>query len=258
MIAHKENKSINLLGVRIDKVSMNEALIHIEQMIRSNNGHYVVPINPEMIMEAQENEKFRDVINKASLILADGIGVVFSSWIIREPLKERVTGVDTVKNISRSAAINGWRMFLLGAADGVAEKTAKILQSEFSKLEIAGFYSGSPAPEEEEKICNIIKLSGAHILMVAYGAPKQELWVARNLHRFNVPLVMCVGGAFDFISGVTKRAPRWLQSLGLEWFYRLIHQPWRWRRMLALPRFVVKVCKEHLFTSQITEKYNSR
>src|SRR5690606_38622524 len=141
--------------------------------------------------------------------------------------------------IAEQAAKKGWRLFLLGAAPGVADKTANILRQKHPGLHIAGTYSGSPAPEEEDGIVALVNASNADILFVAYGAPEQDKWIARNLPRLHVAMAMGVGGAFDFIAGIVPRAPQWMQRMGLEWLYRLYLQPWRIRRMLRLPRFVL-------------------
>ncbi|MBI4547765.1 MAG: WecB/TagA/CpsF family glycosyltransferase [Ignavibacteriae bacterium] len=242
--AHKEmfnrlNGSVDVLGIRIDNVSMEEAISQIELMIHSQRNHYVVPVNPEMIVAAQTNVQFREALNNASLALPDGIGTVLASRFMGKPLKERVTGIDTVKRLAAVAHFKGLRLFFLGAAPGVAEQAAQRLKTLYSKLEIVGTYSGSPDPTEEEEICNRIAVAKPHILFVAYGAPQQELWVARNLQRLKAPVVMCVGGTFDYIAGVVVRAPIWIQTLGFEWFHRLIQQPHRFQRMLALPRFTI-------------------
>jgi N-acetylglucosaminyldiphosphoundecaprenol N-acetyl-beta-D-mannosaminyltransferase len=137
-------------------------------------------------------------------------------------------------------------IFLLGAAPGIAEKAGEQLRKRYPHLKIAGTYAGSPHPAEEEEICQRIKNSQAEILLVAYGAPKQELWLSRNLDRLPLRLAMCVGGSFDFLAGITPRAPKWMQVLGIEWLYRLIQEPRRWRRMLALPKFAVLVIVERI------------
>jgi N-acetylglucosaminyldiphosphoundecaprenol N-acetyl-beta-D-mannosaminyltransferase len=154
--------------------------------------------------------------------------------------------VDTVVRVAALAAERGYRLYLLGAAPGVAEEAARRLVDAHPGLVIAGTYAGSPAPEEEDAIVARITAAAPDVLFVAYGAPKQDLWIARNLERLRVPVVMGVGGAFDFISGRARRAPAWMQRMGLEWLHRLIHQPWRWRRMLALPRFLFAVVADRL------------
>ena len=152
-------------------------------------------------------------------------------------LRERVAGVDLVDRLSAAAAQRGLRVFLLGAQPGVAEATAAILTARYPGLVIAGVYAGSPRPEDEDTIVALIAQARPQILFVAYGAPKQDLWIGTHGAALGVPVMMGVGGSFDFIAGVQKRAPRWVQRVNLEWFYRLVTQPWRWRRQLALPRF---------------------
>lgn len=237
----------NILGINIDNITLEEISPLVSNMVFSKIPHTVVPINPEMIMMAQRQMEFREVLNRASLALPDGIGVVLASRILKQPIRSRITGIDTVKQIASIAQRNGWRIFLLGAAPGVAELVKGRLEKEYPGIIIVGTFSGSPALAEDDKISEMIKSTQPEILLVAYGAPKQELWVARNLHRINVPLVMCVGGTFDFIAGITRRAPNVIRSLGLEWLHRLISEPWRWRRMLALPKFAFKVLLVSLF-----------
>jgi N-acetylglucosaminyldiphosphoundecaprenol N-acetyl-beta-D-mannosaminyltransferase len=210
----------------------------------SGMPHKIIPVNPEMIMIAHEKPEFKQVLNKASLVLPDGIGVVMASRILGKPIKQRVTGVDTVKQIVRLAKDNGWRIFLLGAAEGVAELARAQFDKEFPGVQIVGTYAGSPNEDERENILKIIKVTKPDILFVAYGAPKQEMWVEQNFLALKVPLVMCVGGTFDFVCGLKPRAPSWMQSIGLEWLYRLKREPWRWKRMLALPRFAFRVILE--------------
>jgi N-acetylglucosaminyldiphosphoundecaprenol N-acetyl-beta-D-mannosaminyltransferase len=153
-------------------------------------------------------------------------------------LRERVAGSDLVPRLSAEAANRGWRIFFLGAAPGVAEKTADILSKRNPGLQVVGCYAGSPALDEEDDIVERVRASRADILLVAYGAPKQDLWLDRNLARTGATVGIGVGGSFDFIAGVSRRAPRWVQRLGLEWLDRLIREPWRWRRQVVLPHFV--------------------
>jgi N-acetylglucosaminyldiphosphoundecaprenol N-acetyl-beta-D-mannosaminyltransferase len=143
--------------------------------------------------------------------------------------------------LAQDCATHGYRLFLLGAAPGVAETAGQRLQELAPGLVIAGTYAGSPGPSEEYEIIERLRAAQADVLCVAYGAPAQELWIYRNLARLPVAVAMGVGGAFDFITGRQQRAPVRMQKLGLEWLYRLYRQPWRWRRMLALPHFALKV-----------------
>lgn len=235
---------IRILGIRVDNVSGAEAEEMVDSFIRSGLPHQVVTVNPEFIMAARRDEEFAAILNAASLALPDGVGLVWASRFLGMPLKERVAGVDCVWRWAKLAAERGYRLFLLGAAEGVAEEAASGLKEFYPELEIAGTFAGSPAPGEEEHIVGLIRQARPHLLFVAYGAPEQDRWIHRNLARLEVPVAMGVGGAFDFISGRAKRAPRWVQRLGLEWLHRLFHEPWRWRRMLALPQFAWLVIRE--------------
>jgi N-acetylglucosaminyldiphosphoundecaprenol N-acetyl-beta-D-mannosaminyltransferase len=234
-------RSTDILGVRIHQVTMNETLRFLEAMAKDGKSHHVVTVNPEFIMTAQQDRSFRDVLNSASIALPDGIGVVLASRWLGQPITERIPGVDVVEQFASVAQRHQLRLFLLGAAQGVAEIAARRLQEKYPGLCIAGTYAGSPHPDEEDEICQRIAEASPQILFVAYGAPQQDLWIARNLPRLKVPIAMGVGGSFDFIAGITIRAPRWIQEIGLEWLHRLIREPYRWRRMLALPQFVVAV-----------------
>jgi N-acetylglucosaminyldiphosphoundecaprenol N-acetyl-beta-D-mannosaminyltransferase len=237
--------STSILGVRVDRLAQQQVLALIEQMIarRRASGNtlpcqQIVTVNTEFVVEAQHNPEFRRTINEAALVVPDGIGVVWGTHYIGTPAPERITGTDTLELLAKRCAPLGYRLYLLGAAPGVAEQAAAHLQALAPGLQIAGMYAGSPAPTEEEAILERIRAAQADVLCVAYGAPAQDLWIRRNLSRLPVAVAMGVGGAFDFLSGRQRRAPRLMQSLGLEWLYRLYREPWRWQRMLAIPRFL--------------------
>jgi N-acetylglucosaminyldiphosphoundecaprenol N-acetyl-beta-D-mannosaminyltransferase len=168
-------------------------------------------------------------------VVPDGIGLVWASRWLGRPLRQRVSGSDLVPRLAALAAARGWSIFLLGAAPGVAGVAAAKLRAANPTLRIAGTYAGSPSPDEEEAIVARIRAAAPQMLFVAYGAPAQDLWIARNLARLGVPVAIGVGGTLDFIAGTRRRAPAWVQRVGLEWLYRLWQEPRRWRRMLALP-----------------------
>jgi N-acetylglucosaminyldiphosphoundecaprenol N-acetyl-beta-D-mannosaminyltransferase len=233
-----------ILGVPVDAVTYDEWLIMIGRWMQDRTGgepHHVCTVNPEFIMIAQRDPNFFNVLNRADLCIPDGVGLLWAARYLGHPLPERVTGSDGVPRIAERAAQEGWRLFLLGAAPGIADKTAEILMARYPGLKIVGTYSGSPASYEEDELVEQVNASGADILFVAYGAPVQDKWIARNLPRLRVKMAMGVGGAFDFIAGVVPRAPLWMQRLGLEWLFRLVRQPRRIGRMLRLPRFVLAV-----------------
>jgi N-acetylglucosaminyldiphosphoundecaprenol N-acetyl-beta-D-mannosaminyltransferase len=236
--------STNILGVRIDKVSMPQAVSVIGGMFSDGGCYQIVTVNPEFIMTARVNGEFRDVLNGSALSVPDGIGIILASKIRGLGISERVTGVDLVTNLAASGASKGIRIFFLGGRGGVAERAAGMLRDRFPGLVVAGIHEGSPDPAEEGAICEMISKTKPHLLLVAYGAPKQDLWIARNQKRIGVPVAIGIGGTFDFIAGTSKRAPDWVQAIGMEWFHRLVREPYRWRRMLALPRFAVSVLLE--------------
>ncbi|HHX42606.1 MAG TPA: WecB/TagA/CpsF family glycosyltransferase [Chloroflexi bacterium] len=241
-----ERRVVDILGICIDDVTMAETLAAIEAYIAEGGPHQITTVNPEFVVEAQRNAPFRVVLEGCDLALPDGIGLLWAARVLGQSLRERVAGSDLVPAVARLSARRGYRLYLLGAAPGVAERAAENLVRDCPGLQIAGTYAGSPSPCEEDDIVARIVAADPDVLFVAYGAPRQDLWIYRNLHRLGVPVCMGVGGTFDFIAGVAVRAPLWMRRMGLEWLHRLWRQPWRWRRMLALPRFVALVAAQRL------------
>jgi N-acetylglucosaminyldiphosphoundecaprenol N-acetyl-beta-D-mannosaminyltransferase len=233
-----------MLGVRVDDVTYDEALAVMEGLVGGQETHLVVTVNPELLMAAQSDESYKEILNQASLSLPDGIGLLWGSQVIGQPLRQRVAGVDTVERLAALSARKGYRLFFLGAAPGVAQEAANRLGARYPGLQVVGTYAGSPSADEEPEILNRIGRARPDFLLVAYGAPKQEEWIHRNRKALGVAVAMGVGGSFDFISGRAVRAPGWMQRIGLEWLHRLYREPWRWRRMMALPRFAWAVLVE--------------
>jgi len=260
---------IDILGVRIDDVAMNEAIARVEVMLADDKKHQIVTPNPEFAMLAQKDEAFRQILNEADLAIPDGIGILAAAKylamgatsvpILRELQKiaqgfwvgfsllfkgiggarERVTGTDLMLKLCERAAQKGWRVFLLGGDVDVAQAAAKCLLAQFPSLRIAGTSSADPSSD--------FRLPTSDFLFVAYGAPKQEKWIAKNLTKIPVKVAMGVGGAFDFITGKQKRAPTFVQKLGLEWLWRLSRQPRRLPRIFtAFPKFPLAVAWRRL------------
>jgi len=235
---------VTVLGIRVDDVTQGETLDLIGACIAARAPRQIATVNPEFIMAAQQDAEFREILDRTALNLPDGIGVVWAARRLGHPLRERVAGSDLITLLVERAGREGWPVYFLGAAEGVAQQAADALKSRYPGFKCVGTFSGSPRREDEEAIIDRVRAAAPDILLVAYGAPAQDKWIARNLSKLNVPVCMGVGGAFDFVAGVTQRAPKWMRRLGLEWLHRLIRQPWRWRRMLALPRFVWSVWRE--------------
>ncbi len=221
----------------MDALSLTETTRRICALIASGEGGYVVTLNPEIVMRARRDPGLTRLIRAARLVTADGMGILWALRLAGQPIAERVTGVDLVEALATQAAAQDIPIFLLGAGNGVAQVVAQRLTEQAPGLRIAGVWGGSPRPEDDAQALAQIRLSGARLLLVAYGAPAQEMWIARNLPSLPGVVALGVGGAFDLLAGRIPRAPRWLRDIGLEWLYRLLREFWRWRRMLALPQF---------------------
>ena len=237
-------ESIDILGVQVHAVTYLQVIDIIGDWITQGDPHQLATANPEFVMAAQHNPEFCKVLNHADLCVPDGVGLLWAAQRLGRVLPERVTGSDLVPLLARKAAEKGWRVYLLGAGPGVAERTAQILLSQNPAFRIAGTYAGSPAEADAPALVERVRLAQPDILWVAYGAPAQDLWIARYGSELGVPVMVGVGGAFDHIAGVRKRAPGWIQRIHLEWLFRLITQPWRWRRQLVLPQFVWAVMRQ--------------
>lgn len=230
--------SVNILGVRVDNVTQAEALALAMHYLQAGGTHQVVTVNPEFVMEARRNPAFAAVLAAADLATPDGFGLLLAARYLGTPLRGRATGVELTLGLARYAAETGARVFLLGAAPGVAAAAAAQLQMQLPALQIVGTYAGSPHPRHEPFLRQIICAAQPDLLLVAYGHPQQDLWIARNQPYLGVPLAMGVGGTFDYLAGRVPRAPRWMRQLGLEWLFRLVRQPQRLPRILtAVPRF---------------------
>ena len=245
MIAAKGMKNmrdtVDILGVKIDKVNFEQAADMAEKLVKSDGVSVIFTPNPEIVMCAYEDAEFREILNSADLCMADGIGIVYGAKMLKTPVPERVAGFDVTCELLARLSKSGEGVFLLGAKPGVAETAKEKMEKRFEGLNVVGTHDGYFKPEDEEKIVDEINSSGARLLLVCLGAPKQEKWIARNRGRLNVGLCMGVGGTLDVFAGTAKRAPEIFIRLNLEWFYRFLKQPTRIGRFAALPRFMIKV-----------------
>jgi N-acetylglucosaminyldiphosphoundecaprenol N-acetyl-beta-D-mannosaminyltransferase len=235
-------KRVTILGVRIDAVTRTEAIAYLLSMIGSPGFHHVMTPNSEMLVEASHNPPFHALLNRTDLNIPDSAGLQWAANRTGQHLPERVTGVDTVTELCARLPAHH-PVFFLGAWGDTAARAAGILRQENPNLTIAGAFSGSPKDEDAENIIRMINDSDAHILLVAFGAPGQDLWIDKHRSKLtNIRLAMGVGGTFDFIAGVHKRAPVPMQNLGLEWLWRVIREPRRIGRILnAVVVFPLKV-----------------
>jgi len=227
---------ISFAGVKVDNITLKEAVKRIEEFLSSSRNHLVVTPNPEIIVACQKDQQLKEIINSSDLRVPDGISMVVVSRILGHPLKERVTGIDLMLKIVELSSVKGYKIFLLGGDLGVAEAAAQKLRAQYPSLNIVGTHHGYFGCDEE--VVKAIKEARPHILFAGLGGGRQEKWLHRHLKKLNVSVAMGVGGSLDVISGRKKRAPRWVQNLYLEWLYRLITEPSRWKRQLALPKFL--------------------
>lgn len=233
MMYSENNSRVNILGLPIDRLSLSQTIAKIETFIASRKPHRLVVVNAAKIVKARQDADLKKVIETADLIGPDGIPVVWLSRLLRRALPGRVNGTDLMEKLFAIAAQKGYRIFFFGATEEVIQTTVSAAQAKYPGLQVAGFRNGYFTESEEPEIVKNIRESKADILLVGFGSPKKEFWIAKHLNALNVPVVHGVGGSFDVVAGKTRRAPVWMQNNGLEWFYRLLQEPGRmWKRYL--------------------------
>ncbi len=235
-------KRITVLNVKIDAVTMEQAVAKVENFI-ANPGrcHLVATANAEMVMMATNDPELHAILLKADLVVADGAGVVWAARHQGNSVPERVAGYDLAQKLLDRSAQTGHKVYFFGGAPGVAEQAKKKAEEWYPGVNVVGVRNGFFSPEDENKILEDIKNCKPDILLVALGVPKQEKWLSKHFAELHVPVAIGVGGTFDVMAGIMKRAPVWMQKANLEWLFRLLMQPQRLLRMLALPKFVLRV-----------------
>lgn len=232
----------DVLGVGFDNMTLDQAVAEGVRLATGEGCHYVVTPNPEIVEVCREDPESLAAVNAASLVLADGVGILYGAKMLGTPLRARVPGIAFAQGLmARMAEMGGLSLYLLGARPGVAEEAGRRLEASYPGLRIAGTHDGyfpDDAPVIEE-----IRRSGAAVVFVCLGAPKQEKWMYRNAPATGAKLLVGLGGCLDVFSGTVQRAPEVFQKLGLEWFYRLIQEPRRIGRMVKLPLFLVHVAE---------------
>lgn len=241
-----ERDTVELLGLRFDRLTRAQAAEAVVHLARSGGKHYVVKPYSEFIPRAHRDARVREILLGASLCLADGIGILWASRFLRRPLPQAMRGIDFTWEMLSALDRAGLSVYLLGGTANEVLLTAERIGERLRGLRIAGTHQGHLARGESEDIVHEINAAAPDVLLVAMGFPRQELWIAKNLSSLNVKVAVAEGGSFTFISGAVSRAPRWMRRAGLEWAYRLLRQPWRLRRQLALPVFAWLVLRERL------------
>lgn len=241
----------NLLGVTIDKLSKQEVLDKILKNIkRPANFFHIVSINPEIVVITQENSLFKQVVNSAQIRLIDGVGIVRAAQVLGIPIGEKISGVDLMEELISIACNMRSRVLLIGGRPNLAVSLSNCYQQKYSQAKFLGVEGikniQKPTTKEENDIWAIVSDYKPHMIFTAFGSPEQELWLERHKDHFKGIVVMGVGGGFDFLSGEIKRAPIFIRKIGLEWLFRLILQPWRWRRQTRLIKFIILVLKQKI------------
>ncbi|MFR4978896.1 MAG: WecB/TagA/CpsF family glycosyltransferase [Butyricicoccus sp.] len=239
-------KTANILGVSFHNVTLKEAVDAAMEQIRAGKKGYVVTPNPEIVYETLQDPVFRDIVNRASFVLPDGIGVIYAARILGVPLAGKVPGIDFADALMYRMSQEGMRLFLLGAKPGVAEQAAVNLQKKYPGLIITGTQDGY-FQDEQQAVDAVKAAGGADVMFTCFGAPKQERFMAGHLDELPVTLSCGLGGSLDVFAGTVQRAPEIFIRLNLEWFYRLCKQPSRIGRMMKLPLFLLIVIKTRLF-----------
>jgi glycosyltransferase, WecB/TagA/CpsF family len=232
---------VNILGVDVDAVTMAEAVDVVRRAMDTRAGVMVATANAEMLMRATHDEELRRILNASALVVPDGAGTVWAARHLGHAMPERVAGYDLAQELLRCAPAEGRRVYFFGSAPGVAEKAKAKAEQLYPGIEIVGVRNGFFSPADNAAIIAEIRAARPDLLLVALGVPKQEKWIAAHLAELDVPVAIGVGGTLDVMAGVMKRAPYWMQRAKLEWLFRGLMQPKRAGRLLALPKFVLKV-----------------
>ena len=232
---------VNILGVKVDRIGINDAADKIFGFLSGDKCAKIYTPNSEIIMVGYNDKSFADILNSADLLTADGIGVVKAAQLLKKPVPERAAGYDIACKLLEKLADSEYKLFLFGGKPGVADTAKEKLTEKYPGLKICGTRNGYFKPEETPEIVDEVNASGADLIFVCLGAPKQELWIHENADKLNVKAALGIGGSLDVFAGTAERAPEFYCKHGLEWFYRLVKEPWRAKRMTALPKFAATV-----------------
>jgi N-acetylglucosaminyldiphosphoundecaprenol N-acetyl-beta-D-mannosaminyltransferase len=227
------------LGVDVSPLDYEGIIADLRNRMEAGLQSTIIAVNPEKVMAAEKNEELRQLINSSTYQIPDGVGILLASKMKGGKISSRVTGVDMMDRLIRFAAKENHKVFLYGAKEEVVTMAKQKLEEKYPGLNISGYENGYE--KDNEKIINKINASGAELIFVAMGSPKQELWIRENMGKLNVRVFQGVGGSFDVFSGKVQRAPLFFRKLGIEWLYRLLKEPKRFKRQLALPKFLLRI-----------------
>jgi len=244
------SKRINILGSNIDALTMDETIAKVEELIEARRYTQHVVVNAGKINLMQKDKNLRKIVNTCPLINADGMSVVWASKFLGKSLPERVAGIDLFDNLVRISEEKEYKLYFFGAKQEVVEKVVEIYKEKYPRIKVVGCRNGYFKDDESMKIAEEIRDAKPDILFVAFSSPQKEYWINEYLEVMQVPFVMGVGGSFDVVAGKTKRAPVWMQDMGLEWFYRFLQEPGRmWKRYLVgNTQFMNLVLKERFLS----------
>lgn len=232
-------KEIKLFNLKLNTYSFPETIERIGEFVKSARCAQVVTLSTEMLIGSEKDKTFEKTINQAELVTADSAGIIWAAKKLKKIKIEKVSGVDLVLELCRLSGGKKWNIFILGSTERSISEAVRRLKEKYADINIAGYHNGYF--KEDQKVIDCINGKNVDILFVALGSPKQESWIYNNKEKLNVKTAIGVGGSFDVISGQHKRAPQWMISASLEWLYRLITQPGRFMRMLAIPKLILNV-----------------
>ena len=234
-------KLVNIAGINIDNITMEQAVERVYDFIKSDSNHSIYTPNAEIMMDGIANKELKEILNTADMLVADGAGVVLASKILGKSVAEKVSGFDLAKNLLIASSKRPIKFFLFGGKPGIPERANANVICDYPGAEIVGTRNGYFSQEDESEIINQINNSGADVLFVCLGAPKQEQWIHQHKDQLKVKVCMGLGGTIDILAENVKLAPDFFRNHGLEWLYRLYKEPWRFKRMLRLPKFILYI-----------------
>ena len=236
------SKKVDVLGIEFDHTTKKETIHTLKKRIMETKKTFIVTANPEIVMHAQRDPQYKKTLQSADYIIPDGIGVIMGAKLLKNPLPERIPGFDLMKDLLHLANKESLRVFFLGAREEVLNKAIDNVKRDYPGIQVAGCHHGF-FEENDSEVVSMVKESSPDMVFVALGFPRQERWIHNNYHLFQKGIFMGVGGSFDVLSGTIKRAPELWRKLNIEWLYRLIKQPQRWKRMAFLPLFILKILR---------------